>query len=152
MSEILQIDDDKVKIGQDNGEMVEMPIASLRFTNPVVGDQVKVYKDAKSYIVKRVEEESSVAESDTRRVNKIAYVLLVFFLGGLGVHRFMRGQVGLGVLMLLITILIGPITFGFAWLAVGVWVLVDFIISLVKLSDYKGDNFEFTAGGRWTTG
>ena len=43
-------------------------------------------------------------------------ILLCFFLGGLGVHRFYVGKIGTGVLQLL--------TFG----GLGIWVLVDFVV------------------------
>ncbi len=46
----------------------------------------------------------------------IPMVLLCFFLGGLGVHRFYVGKVGTGILMLL--------TLG----GLGIWALIDFII------------------------
>ena len=36
-----------------------------------------------------------------KRVNKTTFLLLAFFLGGFGVDRFMRGQIGLGVVKLL---------------------------------------------------
>jgi len=43
-------------------------------------------------------------------------LLLCFFLGMLGVHRFYVGKIGTGILMLL--------TFG----GLGIWSLIDFII------------------------
>jgi TM2 domain-containing membrane protein YozV len=74
----------------------------------------------------------------TRRVNKIAFVLLCFFLGGFGVDRFMRGQVGLGIFKFLIG----------SWATLGIWPLVDFIIALVKLGKYQ-DEFVFDNAGKW---
>jgi len=46
----------------------------------------------------------------------VATILLCFFLGGLGVHRFYVGKIGTGILML--------ITCG----GLGIWSLVDFIM------------------------
>jgi len=141
MSEILVIGDSTVKIGDDNGTVTELPLASLHFSNPAVGDKVRIYKDGDAFIVKREETLTNTIvanDGDRRKVNKIVYILLAFFLGGIGVHRFMRGQVGLGILMI--------ITAG----GFGVWTLIDFIISLVKLSSYPGDDYIFTADGRFT--
>lgn len=57
-----------------------------------------------------------------KRVNKHLFVWLgAFLLGGFGVDRFMRGQVGLGLAK-----------FFCNWLTLGIWGLVDWIIAAVK--------------------
>ena len=81
---------------------------------------------------------TSLGGVDRRSVSKVLYVLMAFFFGALGVHRFLRGQVGLGVAMIFLS-----------WLTLGIWPLVDFIISLVKLGAYPGENYAFTPDGRW---
>lgn len=141
MSEILVVNESTVKVGESDGSVREIPIASFHFSNPKVGDKVRIFKDNDNYIVKREEAATSgivVDDGDRRRVNKVVYVLLTLFLGYLGVHRFLRGQIGLGILMILI-----------GWATFGIWWFADIIISLVKLSDYPGDDFIFTPDGRF---
>lgn len=59
---------------------------------------------------------------DEKRMNKHVFVWVgTFLLGGLGVDRFMRGQIGLGILKI--------ITAG----GFGIWDLVDWIIALTKV-------------------
>lgn len=59
--------------------------------------------------------------------SKVAAILLCFFLGGLGIHRFYVGKIGTGILMI--------ITLG----GLGIWTLIDFIIIVCgKFTDFEG--------------
>ena len=61
-------------------------------------------------------------------VNKVAYVLLAFFLGGLGAHKFYSGKAGMGVLYLI-----------FCWTFIPAIVsLIEGIMALTKHSDAEG--------------
>ncbi len=55
-------------------------------------------------------------------------ILLCFFLGALGIHRFYVGKIGTGVLQL--------VTFG----GLGIWALVDFVmIAVGNFKDSEGN-------------
>ncbi|WP_028609298.1 TM2 domain-containing protein [Paenibacillus harenae] len=57
----------------------------------------------------------------------VAALLLCFFLGTLGIHRFYAGKIGTGILQI--------ITLG----GLGIWVLVDFIMIVIsKFTDSEG--------------
>ncbi|QEE09142.1 TM2 domain-containing protein [Bartonella kosoyi] len=68
--------------------------------------------------------------------SKVTLAVVCFFLGGLGIHRFMVGKVGTGIALLLINIisLITIPLFGFGllgiFLIVTPWVLIDLIVIL----------------------
>ena len=76
-----------------------------------------------------------------KRINKHVLVwVFTFLIGGLGVDRFVRGQIGLGVLKLL--------TAG----GCGIWALVDWIIALIKAygSAYAGSEEFVFENGKYT--
>ena len=54
-------------------------------------------------------------------------ILLCFFLGALGLHRFYVGKIGTGILMLL--------TLG----GLGIWVIIDFVMIVIgSFTDKEG--------------
>ncbi len=58
----------------------------------------------------------------------VATLLLCFFLGSLGVHRFYAGKIGTGILMIF--------TLG----GFGIWTLIDLIMIIVgKFTDKDGN-------------
>jgi hypothetical protein len=59
--------------------------------------------------------------------SRLVATLLGFFLGGIGVHRFYLGNIGLGVALLLL-----------GWLSLGIWPLIDWII-VVAGQAHDGD-------------
>ncbi|MDN6069770.1 MAG: NINE protein [Lactococcus plantarum] len=68
------------------------------------------------------------------QVNKHLFVWLGnFCFGFLGVDRFMRGQIGIGIMKLL-----------FSWMTFGIWVTVDWIISIIKAYSTFKDTEDIT--------
>ena len=62
-------------------------------------------------------------------VNKLAYCILAFFLGGIGIHKFYAGKSGAGIAFLL-----------FSWTFIPTFIsLIDFIVGLTKKADANGN-------------
>jgi TM2 domain-containing membrane protein YozV len=80
---------------------------------------------------------------DVSSKSRLAIVLLAFFLGHFGAHRFYIGKIGTAVAMLILTI-VGYATiwllFGFIFLgAVWIWNLIDFIMAIIgSMKDKDG--------------
>ena len=70
----------------------------------------------------------AVKQQSNENMKWVVVLLLCFFLGGFGAHRFYLGKVGTGVAMLL--------TCG----GCGVWALIDFIMILLgNFTDAEGN-------------
>lgn len=127
MSKVLKIDGNTATIGMDNGEMKDFPIGSFQYANPLVGDEVEVYQNEADNVVTIVKHGNTATVQNSgyyakeKSMNKHIFVWIgTFLFGCIGVDRFMRGQIALGIIKLL--------TVG-CW---GIWGLVDWIIALVK--------------------
>ena len=73
-----------------------------------------------------------------KRIEKNIFVwVFCFLLGGLGVDRFVRGQVGLGILKIVVCVFLVEMDLPF-----GIWATVDWIIAMVKAygSAFKNDD------------
>ena len=86
--------------------------------------------------VRQIKQSSQTGELFTqngneRQIDKIMYTVVSFFLGYIGVDRFLRGQILFGILKI--------VDF------TGVFAIIDFIIALTQLSKYD-KNFVFIDG------
>ena len=64
-----------------------------------------------------------------RAVNKVAYVVFALLLGGLGIHKFYSGKIGMGILYLV-----------FCWTFIpAIVAFIEAIIALTKPSDIHGN-------------
>ena len=61
----------------------------------------------------------------------ITSIILCFFFGMLGIHRFYEGKIGSGFAMLFLTM-----TIVFCWIS-AIWTLVDFITRIIDLPKNK---------------
>lgn len=117
---------------------------------PHVGDQVEIFETDNKVIVSKVEQPENTTPAGGININvqntqaapvapvtavsgkvvsKVAYCLLAFFLGGLGIHKFYAGKTGAGIAMLL-----------FCWTGIpAIIAFIDFIIGLTKKSDSNGN-------------
>lgn len=69
------------------------------------------------------------AQTGGKVVDKAAYCLLAFFLGGLGNHKFYAGKTGAGIAYLL-----------FCWTFIpGIIALIEFFVALFKKADINGN-------------
>lgn len=64
-----------------------------------------------------------------RKVNKVIYLIITFFLGGLGIHKFYAGQTAAGWFYLLLS-----------WTGIpALCAVYDFVVGIFKSSDSDGN-------------
>lgn len=152
MGKIIKIDNEKQKvmIGNEDSSVSEVTLDSLNFV-PAIGDLVDVFNTETETIVTK--KESPVKEASNtdgininivndnnnsgantlyaagKVVNKLVYILLALFLGGLGVHKFFAGKIGTGILYII-----------FCWTGIPSFIgLIEAIIAIFKTADSNGN-------------
>ncbi len=110
-------------------------VSKIKEKNFVENHSLNEDFDGDDFKVNRIEEKSNVTNNyyinsyNKRPVNKVAYVLLAFFLGGIGAHKFYSGKIGTGIVYLI-----------FSWTFIpSIIAFVEFIIALTKTSDEYGN-------------
>ncbi len=63
-----------------------------------------------------------LAQQERSERSQVLLAFVCFFLGTLGIHRFMVGKVGTGIIMLLLTLTI------FGVFVSWIWAFIDFIV------------------------
>lgn len=149
MSKIVKVVNDVVFIGLDSGQVKEVRKSDCEF-EPVVGTVVEVFESESSIIVHKVNKpveavadkginikiENSnnnnnaggVAYVSGKVVDKVTYLILAFFLGWIGVHKFYAGKIGAGIMFLV-----------FFWTGVPALIsFIEFIVAIFKKPDIHG--------------
>ncbi len=94
-----------------------------------VGDSKFCPKCGESVYGDQSADEPCYVDQPQKMVNKVAYALLAFFLGGIGIHRFYAGKVLSGVIYLL-----------FCWTLIpGIIAFIEFILALIREDDGHGN-------------
>lgn len=131
MAKIIGVKGDKIQIGTDSGKIIDVNSSQLNFL-PQIGDEIEVFREGNTVVVSK--KQSKVSSGTTtyvtgkKPVSKVAYCLLAFFLGGIGIHKFYAGRIAAGILYLL-----------FFWTCIPAFIaFIEFIIGLCKESDGNG--------------
>lgn len=161
MAKILEVNPQTVSIGLDNGSITEVASDTLNFVPHVGDEVEVFQTENKTIVSKKAAPAPTAADiaggininvtnannaSNAtnvnaaaqptyvvmgKPVNKTVYLLLNFFLGGIGAHKFYAGKTGAGIMYLI-----------FCWTYIpGCISVIDFIIGLTKKADANGNIF-----------
>lgn len=132
MPRIIGIKGDAVQIRTESGKIIDVNNSQLNFS-PELGDEIEVFRDGNRVVISKKQYQTQNGSVSTYTVNKkpvskVAYCLLAFFLGGIGIHKFYAGRIAAGILYLL-----------FCWTCIPAFIaFIEFIIGLCKESDANG--------------
>ena len=131
VAKIIDVDfsKNKVCVEMEDNSVKELPAEIFKF-EPQIGKNVNVYqKTDGSYVVDDIETFSDLNALDSKggyKIGRRKFVLVTYFLGGLGVHKFITGRILQGILYLLCSFLISPFISG--------------ILSLIEIFVVAGKN------------
>ncbi len=145
MGRIINIEGEKITIGNSDGSISQVEKSSCNF-EPKIGDEVEVFSNDTKVIVTKITTQTSdvnVSSSPVNnitvtlpnvvmgrsRVNKVAYCVLALFGGGIGLHKLCAGQIGKFLLFLI-----------FCWTFIP-WAvsIFNFFGALFETADENGD-------------
>ncbi len=95
----------------------KVSVCMAQLSGKIPGEQTLVVKNA----LKKASEGADETIACLSLHNPVIILLLSIFLGGIGVDRFVIGDIGLGVAKLL-----------FGWLTFGIWPLIDIFLCYKK--------------------
>ncbi len=153
MAKILSVTKEVVEIGEENGTLTQVRLEDLSFS-PRVGDIVDIFRSENSLRVVLADKSANNGISQSGQgininltqaqttsnqipvyaqagkvVNKLVYVLCAIFLGGIGIHKFVAGKVGSGVMYII-----------FSWTTIPVLLgIIEGIVAAFKKADINGN-------------
>lgn len=114
---------------QGQSQDAPQPNGQYQQSYPPQGYQQQPYQQQPQTINVAVNYQYAPVPAGKKVVNKLAYVLLALFLGGLGIHNFYAGKTGLGILYLV-----------FCWTLIpGIAAFIQAIVALCQHSDINGN-------------
>ncbi len=137
MGKVVLITETEVRLKFDNGTTSDYPHEKFTF-KPSVGDEVIIYEKNDEVFWRKINKIEDgelypnpyyMTPPGKKAVNKLAYCLLAFFLGGLGGHKFYGGKFVWGIVYVC-----------FCWTGIpAIIALIELIIALFKKSDLYGN-------------
>lgn len=136
-----------VELGGENGEIENIPLSSFEDI-PGVGDSYEIYRNEDKIVAHKITSSTlnnakesndvnninvNIENTNYNRypVNKIAYIVCALLLGGLGIHKFIAGKIGTGVLFLIFSCTFIPAIIGF----------IEGIVAISYPADENGNIF-----------
>ena len=158
MAKILSVDlqNSDVKVGMDDGSVAHVSLKEFNFI-PQVNSIVEIFKDGDSYVVNQTTKplipvnSNNSNSGDTVVISRVTFVMLAWFLGAFGAHKFYEGKIGVGFAYIGIFIsgllLLAPL------LAIPVLIIID-LVEALKAKSVESDvpgMIEIKKGGFFLT-